>query len=232
MNDRSFAEGGGVGKRPEGVKTRDVILEAARQLVLRQGYHATGMRQIARQAGISPAAVYNHFSCKEEIFAALLDERSFYDALTEGLSRAHGDSVAQLLESGFVEVMAMLQGREDFPLLLFIDVLEFQGRHIAQLISRMIPSFLGFFQRVHALGLRTGEMRDLPPALVARTFFGMVFSSFIVENAAGVIFPGVITAPLRVEDWQRGMVDILLHGVLRAAPETEEQRHGIGTASS
>jgi len=224
MNDRSFVKEGvvvGEAKRPEGIKTRGAILAAARQLILRQGYHATGMRQIAREAGISPGGVYNHFSSKEEIFAALLDERNLYTALAEGLSRARGETVGQLLESGFAEVMAMLQDRGDFPLLLFIDVLEFQGRHVALLISRLIPNLIDFFARVHDLGLQRGEMRDVPPALVARMFFGMVFSSFIIENAAGVIFPSVLTAPLRVDGWQKGMVDMLLHGVLRAAPETE-----------
>lgn len=208
-------------KRPAGLKTRDAILEAARHLFLRQGYHATGMRQIAHESGISLGAVYNHFDSKEEIFAALLDERNFYRAVTQGLSRAHGNTAAELLDSGFAEVMAMLQGRGDFPLLLFIDVLEFQGRHVAQLISQMIPSFLGFFQEVHQLGQRTGEMRDISPVLLARSYIGMIFSSFIVENALGVLFPSIPTTPLHVGNWQQGMVDILLHGVLNGTPERE-----------
>ncbi len=208
-------------KRPAGLKTREAVLEAARLLFLRQGYHATGMREIAREAGISLSAAYNHFSSKEEIFAALLDERNLYGAFADGLSRARGETVAQLLDSGFAEVMALLQGRGDFPLLFFIDVLEFQGRHVARLISQMIPDLLGFFQQVDSLGRQTGEMRDVPPALLARSYFGMVFSSFIVENALGVIFPSLPKTPLQVENWQQGMVDILLHGVLKETPEQE-----------
>lgn len=202
-------------KRPAGLKTREAILEAARHLFLRQGYHATGMREIARESGISLGAVYNHFSSKEEIFAALLDQRNLYAAINEGLSRAHGETVADLLESGFAEVMAMLQGRGDFPLFLFIDVLEFQGRHVAQLVSQVIPNLLGYFQRLYEVGQRTGEMRDVPPALLARSYFGFIMSSFIIENALGVLFPSVKTTPLHVENWQQGTVDILLHGVLK-----------------
>ncbi len=211
----------GVAKRPSGLKTREAILERARGLILRQGYHATGMREIARETGISLGAVYNHFSSKEEIFAALLDERNLYRALTEGLSRAHGETVAQLLDSGFNEAMAMIQGRGDFPILLFIDVLEFQGRHVTQLISRMIPDLLGFFDRLHQLGGQTGEMRDISPVLLARSYVGMIFTSFIVENVLGVLLPGALKIPLQVDNWQQGMVDILLHGVLKGAPEQE-----------
>ena len=208
-------------RRQAGQRTREAILEAARALFLRQGYHATGMREIAREAGISLGAAYNHFASKEEIFAALLDERNLYGAMVSGLSRARGDTVAELLDSGFAEVMAMIQGRGDFPILLFIDVLEFQGRHITRLLSEAIPNFLAFFQRIHLLGQQTGELRDIPPALLARSYLGMFFSSFIIENALGMLFPNVPKSPLQVENWQQGMVDILLHGVLNETPQQE-----------
>ncbi|MHB1161116.1 MAG: TetR/AcrR family transcriptional regulator, partial [Chloroflexota bacterium] len=204
-----------------GLRTREAILEASRSLFLRQGYHATGMREIARESGISLGAVYNHFPSKEEIFAAILLDRNVYRAIAEGLSRARGDTAAQLLESGFVEVMAMLKGKSDFPLLLFIDFLEFQGRHIATLVSEVAPEFLGFFQRVHLLGEEGSQLRRVSPVLMARTYIGMIFSSFIIEDVLGSLLPKTLRLPLYVENWEQGMVDILLHGVLKPTPGQE-----------
>lgn len=208
-------------KRPAGLRTREAILEASRSLFLRQGYHATGMREIAHESGISLGAVYNHFQSKEEIFAAILAERNVYRAIVEGLSRARGDTAAELLASGFVEVMAMLKGKSDFPVLLFIDFLEFRGSHIAKLVSEVVPEFLGFFQQVYQLGQNGGELRPVSPMLMARTFIGMIFSSFLIEDVLSSLLPTSLSLPLHVEGWEQGMVDILLHGVVKPIPDQE-----------
>lgn len=210
----------GTVKRLDGLKTKDSILQAARRLFLRQGYHATGMREIAREAGISPGAVYNHFSSKEEILEELLIRNNLYGTMAEALSRARGGTVAELLENGFAEIMAALQDKTDFPLFVFIDVLEFQGRHIGKLASDALPKLLAFFERFYAMGADRGEMRDVSPVLLLRTFVGMVLSSFIIENLIAALDLGQVRLlPLHVENWEQGMVDILLHGVLKELPD-------------
>lgn len=210
-----------VAKRPAGIKTREAILEAARHLFLRQGYHATGMRQIAHESGISLGAVYNHFPSKEEILQEILAQRNIYRVMAEALSRARGDSAARLLEDGFRETMAALQGKEDFAFLLFIDILEFQGVHVAKLGAEAIPHFLSFFQRVFLIGGGRGELREVSPVLVGRAYLGMIFSSFIIENVLGILGRGEVKLPLRVENWEQGMVDLLLHGVLKEPCQEE-----------
>lgn len=210
------------GKRAAGLKTREAILEAARLLFLRQGYHATGMREIAHDAGISLGAVYNHFISKEEILQEILDERNLYGAMSEALSRARGYSVAELVESGFREIMDASRGREDFVLLMFMDALEFQGKHVTPLAGNAIGNMIFFFQRLAELGQREGKLREINPVLMGRAFIGLVFSSFMIENVLKVLTPSTVTLPLKVENWEKGIVDIFLYGVLRDTPKGEE----------
>jgi len=54
---------------------REEILAAAKSCFARAGFHATSMRDIYRECGLSPGAVYNHFASKEEIVLALGEER-------------------------------------------------------------------------------------------------------------------------------------------------------------
>lgn len=206
-------------KTSAGLKTREAILHAAKHLFLRQGYHATGMREIAHEAGISLATTYNHFTSKEEILKELLIQHNFWGAIAEGLSRAQGETVAELLENGFAEIMSALHGKSDFPQFLFMDMLEFQGRHVGELVTEAVPVFLAFFQRVHAVGQLRGELRDISPVLLARTYIGMIFSSFIIENVLGVVLLPNVRLPLHVDRWEHGMADILLHGVLKELPD-------------
>ncbi|MCA9083419.1 MAG: TetR/AcrR family transcriptional regulator [Planctomycetaceae bacterium] len=50
------------------------ILELARRMVLKGGYHGLSLESLAESLGVSRGTIYNHFRCKEEIILALLVE--------------------------------------------------------------------------------------------------------------------------------------------------------------
>ena len=52
-------------------KRRQHILEAAVMCILESGYHQTGVREIAKRAGVSLGNLYNHFSGKHEVLAEI-----------------------------------------------------------------------------------------------------------------------------------------------------------------
>lgn len=54
---------------------RSEILDAAEELLLRDGYEATAMAAIARRAGVANAAVYWYFPSKDDVLAAILQRR-------------------------------------------------------------------------------------------------------------------------------------------------------------
>ncbi|MRG71373.1 TetR family transcriptional regulator [Alphaproteobacteria bacterium HT1-32] len=51
--------------------TRDAILDAAETLMSERGFHAVGMREIARTAGINLGGVTYHFGTKENLLAEI-----------------------------------------------------------------------------------------------------------------------------------------------------------------
>lgn len=52
---------------------RDDILDAARDLIVREGYASVSMHAIARAAGITRPALYAEFGDRDQLFEALLD---------------------------------------------------------------------------------------------------------------------------------------------------------------
>ncbi len=54
-------------------ETRQRILDAARQVFARRGYGEATVEEIAAEAGVSNGALYHHFSSKEELFRAILE---------------------------------------------------------------------------------------------------------------------------------------------------------------
>ena len=61
--------------RQEGREARDELLTAALRVFARRGYRDAGVDEIAAEAGYSKGALYWHFSGKQELLLALIDER-------------------------------------------------------------------------------------------------------------------------------------------------------------
>ncbi|QKW38177.1 TetR/AcrR family transcriptional regulator [Actinomadura sp. NAK00032] len=72
------------GERAE--RKRAAIIDAARQVFLQHGFEA-GMDTIAARAGVSKVTIYNHFTGKEELFAAVIGD-ALKSALGESLAYA------------------------------------------------------------------------------------------------------------------------------------------------
>jgi AcrR family transcriptional regulator len=65
-------------------QTRTAILNAARELFVERGVEAVTMREIAKQVGYSPTALYLHFADKENLLKALC--ATDFLALAEGMN--------------------------------------------------------------------------------------------------------------------------------------------------
>src|SRR3989442_7166131 len=54
-------------------RTKDRIIEAAYQALLKQGYHQTSMKDIAAEAGVAPGLAHYYFESKEDLLVAVID---------------------------------------------------------------------------------------------------------------------------------------------------------------
>src|SRR3989337_1499841 len=77
-----------------GPLTRQQILDASLRLFSERGFARTTVRDIARQAGITDAAIYYHFESKRELLEALVEEQGFVSSLQD-LARLHADVALQ-----------------------------------------------------------------------------------------------------------------------------------------
>jgi AcrR family transcriptional regulator len=61
-------------------RTRERLLETAREVLLERGYNAATLDGIALAAGVTKGAVYSNFASKAELFLAVLDARTEWRA--------------------------------------------------------------------------------------------------------------------------------------------------------
>ncbi|HLY80208.1 MAG TPA: TetR/AcrR family transcriptional regulator [Caulobacteraceae bacterium] len=75
---------------------RQEILAAARRRFARNGFHSTTIADIVRESGVSQGTFYLYFQTKDDVIAALADDRSQADALIGAIAGAEADPVAGL----------------------------------------------------------------------------------------------------------------------------------------
>lgn len=169
-------------------ETKSRIHEAAVRLFTRQGFHGTGMRQIASEAGVSLGNLYNHHKTKQELFAALLEEyEEQYTAPDTPLAVAMAEfSSLEDLEQIGEASREMIRRFSDYIRLIYVDVVELEGEHIRRLFGGMRQRYeeqLG--ERLAALRA-AGRLGDVDPVTGLMTATISYFYLFNIQQIFGV----------------------------------------------
>ncbi|MFW6269897.1 MAG: TetR/AcrR family transcriptional regulator [Bacillota bacterium] len=112
-------------KKRKDVSKKELIYDAAVQVIAENGYYNTSISQIASQADIAVGTIYNYFDCKEEIleyiFSVELKKRiRFLDKLKEK-DLSFWEKITLFLENHFSELeknnalSKILVREKDFP---------------------------------------------------------------------------------------------------------------------
>ena len=189
-----------------GEQTRLQIIQAAARLFVQQGYHGTSMRQVAQEAGIALGGIYNHFPSKEALFVAILLERHPIKEIIPALNASQGETVEDLVRDAARLLVETLGKRMDFLNLIFIELVEFDARHLPDMFGRVLPQVMPFIERLYQAN---GSMRTIPPLLLLRSFMGL-FISYVITG----LMIGEPVSPETGEKTLARFIDIYLHGIL------------------
>lgn len=190
----------------KGRRTRATLIKAGHKLFINQGYHGTSMREIADEAGLALGGIYNHFGSKEDIFVAMLMERHPFLAVLPALQEAQGKTVEELVRDAADRMVKQLSQDDTFLNMMFVELVEFKGKHIPQMFQAFFPPLMEFAQRFQQV---RGPLREIPSPIILRAFIGLFFSYFITDLIIGS------QLPLEMKDKAFDyFVDIYLHGIL------------------
>ena len=123
----------------KGDRTRQAIEDAALELYMGHGYHATSMRQIAEQAGLALGGIYNHFKSKEEIFEAIIVDKHPYKRILPLIMETPGETAEEFLMNAFKVTLTELDKNPVYMKLMMIEMVEFNGKHGAGMLKEIVP---------------------------------------------------------------------------------------------
>jgi len=198
-------------ERPS-VQTR--ILRAAHELFLTQGYNGSNLRDIAAKAEVSMGGIYHHFASKEDIYETLLKRTELGTELPRlgalFSDPAFPENTAQIGRAIF-DIANRFQ--DDFKL-VYIDILEFQGRNIKPLLAP-VRETLGIAAST-LLGARIskGEVADLSPAIMLRVIVGLYLYLYLEDSMLELDTAEEMGMP--EDEVAEQMAQILLHGMMRS----------------
>ncbi len=99
------------------------ILDAALAVFSARGYHPSSIDDIAREAGISKALIYEHFDSKQGLYADLLERNAgeLFERLAVAIESVEVEAGAARLATGLDAFFAFVEERPDAWRILFRD---------------------------------------------------------------------------------------------------------------
>ncbi len=206
-------EGAVSSARMAGEERRLQILAVAVRLFSQKGFRGTTTKEIAHAAGVSEAMVFRHFATKEELYAAILDHKACSgdrfepeEMAADGIERKDDRAVFESLALG---ALNHHERDPEFQRLLLHSALE--KHELAEMFFdkfvRRVYEFLGGYIRERQ---REGALIEMDPAIVVRSFVGMVMHHSLNNNLWD---PSRRLVNISNESAAKNFTDILLNGI-------------------
>jgi AcrR family transcriptional regulator len=168
--------------------SQDLILDAAERLFATQGFAATTIKQIGKEANVNSALLYYYYESKETLYRAML-QRILSQLLargTDAVDRAttHADRIR-----AFIRAQTKLVAEHPhFPRLFVREMIDHQASHAEEAIT---STAAGAFKRlcdVIVAGQKDGVFRpSLDPRFTAISIIAQVAYFAVARPAVGML---------------------------------------------
>jgi AcrR family transcriptional regulator len=193
---------------------RNAILDAAEAVFAEHGFHGARIQDIAARARIAVGTVYNHFADKDEVLAALLEERT-EEILAQLLARGDDPSgFRERLEARVARMLAYVDKHRAFFLIanehgLFAGTAA-PGARAASRPLLQVEKFRALFLALVEEGIASGDLEPLAAEALAR-FLGGTMRAFVLSS--------LDQRDADANEHAAMTVDLFLHGAARRRPK-------------
>jgi AcrR family transcriptional regulator len=200
--------------RQEVIEEKKLAIEdAAKELFISQGFHATSMRDIAKNAQVSLGNLYNYYRTKEEILESCIGkyQKIINHKLKEVFANLDEPLEPENIERFGLALKELIDKHHDFWLLMYIDVLEFQNRHFRLMFDGLSTKLRLRFAGEFSWAKQRGDVApDIDPAVAFTAIYMQFFNYFLVEK----LFGGNSHFGLTDEEAIASLTKIFCRGVL------------------
>lgn len=167
---------------------RRQILDAAARLFLGQGFEATTMDAIAREAGVSKATVYAHATNKQELFAAIVRGRSSLVYQAVDATDAATLGAEQALRQFARRFMEVIMAPEAQCMYRIVVAEAPRNPELGRIFFEQGPKVvIGRLSAILAAGRDSGELDIDDTVIAAQEFLGLMQGRFHLPCVLGTL---------------------------------------------
>ena len=202
-------EGRGPGRPPGGGDSRQLILDAAAKIFLRDGLSAS-TRDIAAEAGVTPAAIYHYFPGKRDLIheAAAAASQLFEPIGAQAVADGEPEEILRRLAERYLATFARPEMARFMATMLSAGMkmpgfLPMMAGRIQKGVVGPTITYLETLQKEGRIG------QEIDPPMVGQMLFGTCFSYMMARY--------VLKAPwvqdIEPDTLARQLAHVLVHGV-------------------
>ncbi|WP_108649381.1 TetR/AcrR family transcriptional regulator [Dongshaea marina] len=183
------------------------ILNAARTEFIRHGFAATSMDAIAKAAATSKRTVYNHFSCKDVLFEAIVAQMLEQVFSASALPFSSTEPLREQLVSIARQEIELFEQEEVIALSRVVLAHAMHDGSFTQKVFGSLGEYETGIQAWLRAAHHAGVLRVEDPAMVSEQFIGMLKSFYFWPVIMGIPKGGKAPVKDKIID---SVVDMIL----------------------
>ena len=166
------------------------IARAAMEIISEEGLPNLVMVKIAKRIGVTDAALYKHFSSKNDMLLFMIEEleQSMITELAERVG--HIQDPLEQLHALFLFQLEFIEKNKGIPRIIFSESLQKQNKAIKTKISGLLGNYLEILKGLLEAAKNAGQIKEeIDVAAAAAIFIGMIQSSVIFWTLSDFSYP-------------------------------------------
>src|SRR3989304_1403828 len=151
------------------------IISAARKLIFKYGSQHVTLRKIAKEVGLTEAAIYRHFPSKKSIMSLMADHIA--ENLLGDIEKAkeQGSTKLETLDLTMRRHFSAIEQRQGLSFTVIAEIITLGDKTLNSKVADIIDKYINALKDLLSQGVITGEIRgDIDLHAAAQILFGMI----------------------------------------------------------
>ncbi|MCU0601342.1 MAG: TetR/AcrR family transcriptional regulator [Desulfobacterales bacterium] len=164
-----------VQRRKSTAVRKQQIIDAARKLIMRKGSEHLTVRSMAKEVGLTEAAIYRHFKSKREILSFLMN--NIMDTMLHDVERTTVENSPSLetIDQVLKHHLSEIEQRKGMSFQIIAEIISLGDKKLNKDVYEKLNLYIGRLENLLSEGARGGHIRDgIDFGASALLLFGMI----------------------------------------------------------
>ena len=164
-----------VQRRKSTAVRKQQIIDAARKLIIRKGSEHLTVRSMAKEVGLTEAAIYRHFKSKREVLSFLMN--NIMDTMLHDVERTTAENLPNLetIDQVLKHHMSEIEQRKGMSFQIIAEIISLGDKKLNKDVYEKLNLYIDRIENLLSAGARGGHIRDdIDFGASALLLFGMI----------------------------------------------------------